>query len=140
MSHIWKKQGWKVLGLAVALAFARPASVKAIDFSVGCCQHFHCPHTNFCFEGAPHIHFHQGCAKPLINPCTQPNWGYYQTCWSPWPWPPEWNHCPVQPPASMVFPPGGPIFESAPNRMLPRADEPAGDLPPPRNLNQQPQP
>lgn len=69
------------------------------------CQKFHCPpHYKHCQEGAPRICFQHGCPKPICDPCTQPNWGYYQTCWTPWPWPPNWNHCPVQPPASAVIP------------------------------------
>lgn len=69
------------------------------------CQRFHCPpHYKHCQEGAPRICFQRGCPRPICDPCTQPNWGYYQTCWTPWPWPPNWSHCPVQPPASAVIP------------------------------------
>src|ERR1700722_17717237 len=114
MSSMWKRHGWKVLGLTIALALQSPqmASAQILGglFGGGCCNscpHFHCPHVKFCVEGPPRVCLKQSCPKPAINPCAQPNWGYYQTCWSPWPWPPDWNHCPVQPPATLVFPPGG---------------------------------
>ena len=69
------------------------------------CQRFHCPPAlKWCAEGKPRICFQRGCPKPICNPCEAPNWGYYQTCWSPWPWPPDWSHCPVPPPASTVYP------------------------------------
>jgi hypothetical protein len=31
-----------------------------------------------------------------------PHWGFYETCWSPWPFPPDWTHCPTPPPAAFV--------------------------------------
>jgi hypothetical protein len=31
-----------------------------------------------------------------------PNFGYFQTCWTPWPLPPDWSHCKVPPPAAYV--------------------------------------
>ena len=155
MSNMWNKLGWKVLGLTLALAISGNLAVKADEpygctfggcstggcstggCSTGHCQLFHCPHTKFCLEGPPCICVIQGCAKPVINPCTQPFWGYYQTCWSPWPGGPDWSHCPVQPPASLVFPPPGaqlppgtPLQNSAPPR------EPAGTLPYPRMIQQ----
>ena len=129
MSKMWNKLGLKVLGMAMVLAFASPATVKAdgLLFGGGCCnehcQHFHCPHTKVCIEGPPCICFRQGCAKPIINPCTQPNWGYYQPCWCPWPNGPDFSHCACQPPASMVFPPNPPMQEALPNRVGPRFNE-----------------
>jgi hypothetical protein len=73
--------------------------------ATGCCQMFHCPPAlKWCMEGKPRICFQHGCPKPICNPCEAPNWGYYQKCWTPWPWPPDWSHCPVPPPAAQVFP------------------------------------
>ena len=38
-----------------------------------------------------------------------PHYGYYQTCWHPWPFPPDWSHCTVLPPGELVpHPPAGP--------------------------------
>jgi len=94
-----------VLGLALgALLVLTPPSKAQEPCAANCghCQKFHCPHTKHCLEGAPRICFQCGCPKPICCPCDQPNFGYYQTCWTPWPYPPDWSHCPVQPPASAV--------------------------------------
>ena len=73
--------------------------------SVHCCQKHHCPPPlKHCLERPPRIHYQHGCPKPICCPCDQPNWGYFQTCWTPWPWPPDWSHCPVTPPAAFVQP------------------------------------
>ena len=50
------------------------------------------------FEGQPKLKYKRACPKPVCNPCDLENWGYYQTCWRPWPCPPNWSHCPVPPP------------------------------------------
>lgn len=95
------------VGLVAAALFwsVNPASAQA-----PCGDCFHCskhdcpPPLRHCLEGPPRIKFHRGCPKPICNPCHAPNWGYYQTCWTPWPFPPDWSHCPVQPPAAVVQP------------------------------------
>jgi hypothetical protein len=67
------------------------------------CQTHHCPpKLEHCMEGEPKIHVKIGCPKPICNPCSQPNWGYYDKCWNPWPYPPNWTHCPNPPPAATV--------------------------------------
>jgi hypothetical protein len=75
------------------------------------CQRHHCPpRFRWCQQGPPRLKFERGCPLPVCDPCAAPNWGYHQTCWTPWPWQPDWSHCPAPPPASMVFPglaPGG---------------------------------
>jgi hypothetical protein len=53
-------------------------------------------------EGGPRIHIKMGCPRPICNPCAQPNWGYYEKCWNPWPFPPNWSHCQAVPPAATV--------------------------------------
>src|SRR5436305_6301413 len=53
------------------------------------------------FEGQPKLKYKRACPKPVCNPCDLENWGYYQTCWRPWPWAPNWNHCPVVPPGAL---------------------------------------
>ena len=61
----------------------------------------HCPPPlAHCMEGTPKIRVKVGCPKPICNPCTQPGWGYHETCWTPWPWQPSYAHCPVTPPAA----------------------------------------
>ncbi|MFO0863185.1 MAG: hypothetical protein U0744_00745 [Gemmataceae bacterium] len=67
------------------------------------CSSHHCPPAlKHCAEGPPRICVRLGCPKPICNPCTQPNWGYYETCWRPWPFPPDYSHCAVVPPAATI--------------------------------------
>src|SRR5439155_1922322 len=67
------------------------------------CQTHHCPPPlQHCMEGHPHIRVKCGCPKPICNPCNQPGWGYYEACWSPWPFPPNYNHCVTLPPAATI--------------------------------------
>jgi hypothetical protein len=68
------------------------------------CHRINCPHYCFCLKGAPCIKFKYGCPLPVCEPCSAPNWGYYQPCWRPWPWPPDWSHCPYPVPAAQVRP------------------------------------
>ena len=67
------------------------------------CQSHHCPPAyKHCYEGPPHIHWHRGCPHPVGNPCEMPHWGYFEACWTPWPYAPNWSHCPTLPPAAYV--------------------------------------
>ena len=54
-------------------------------------------------EGPPRIKFKHACPRPVCNPCQVEHAGYFQTCWTPWPFPPDWSHCPTPPP--VVLPP-----------------------------------
>jgi hypothetical protein len=94
------------------------------------CPHHHCPPAyKHCVEGPPHLRFKCGCPLPVCPPdCNTPNWGYYQPCWNPWPWPPDWSHCPVPPPASQVIPGNEIILPIAPR------GQPQQELPPPRKM------
>jgi hypothetical protein len=75
----------------------------------GSCEYANCnccpPPYKHCTEGGPCICFKCGCPKPICCPANLPNWGYFQTCWRPWPWPPDWTHCYGTPPASQLIPP-----------------------------------
>src|SRR5262245_35910818 len=111
-----------VLGLGLTLAAAQTAHAVGPLF----CK-LHCPPPlHHWMECCPCIKWHCACPKPICSPCHQPNWGYYQPCWSPWPWPPDWSHCPVMPPAAMVIPPGS----GPPPIVLPDSES----LAPPRQL------
>lgn len=106
---------------------AAPDAACATCGTAGC-QHFHCPPAlKWCMEGMPRICFQHGCPKPICSACDAPNWGYFQKCWTPWPWPPDWSHCPVPPPASQVYP-----------GMLPPTGAGADVAPAPRPLNARP--
>jgi hypothetical protein len=99
--------------LAAVLWLALPASSRAQSCATcptgggyncgGCCQTHHCPPAfKWCHEGPPHICFRHGCPRPVCDPCNLPHFGYFETCWSPYPFPPNWSHCPTPPPAALV--------------------------------------
>ena len=153
----------KCLGISACLWFALPSLSSAQTFGTaigicgdGCgvsCGH-HCPPPfKYLQEGPPRIHFKHGCPHPVANPCTLPNWGYFETCWNPWPFPPNWNHCYQPPPASyvhlnaygsppMFMPPAAPLAMPLPKSLPPvRNTQPAppggegfDELPAPRKL------
>ena len=64
---------------------------------------FHCPKTVFCRPRPPCIKYKCVCPKPICCGCELENFGYYPTCWHPWPFPPNYCHCPV-PPTIMTAP------------------------------------
>lgn len=80
------------------------------------CQRFHCPPCfRHCMERPPKLHYSCGCPRPVCNPCNLPHYGYFQTCWRPWPFPEDWSHCPVQGP--QAYPPVGPPPPLAPTTL-----------------------
>jgi hypothetical protein len=124
------------VGIAAFVWFAMPNVSRAQQFGApscgttecaSCapgCQSHHCPPAfPYCYEGAPHIHWHRGCPHPICNPCDLPHFGYYEPCWSPWPFPANLAHCPTPPPASFV----NLAPNMNPNQVGPRAP---GMLPP----------
>ena len=61
----------------------------------GCCNNKHCPPPFVhCMERPPKIKWKCGCPRPVCDPCDLEHFGYYQTCWCPWPFPPDLRHCP----------------------------------------------
>ena len=134
-----KTLGW--VGPAWAMLLLWPAVAPAQEPVAGCatcgagysCQHTHCPPgLKHCMEAPPHICFQRGCPRPVCNPCMNPNWGYFEPCWNPWPWPPDFSHCRATPPAATVgLTPFPPVTFGAP-QAAPTAPETT--LPPPRPL------
>jgi hypothetical protein len=124
-------------GIPLAALLLMPVATQAQDCDH--CPRWHCPPgLKHCFEGAPHIHFRRGCPKPICNPCLNPNWGYFETCWNPWPWAPDFSHCRTPPPAAtIILNPGGtaivPQSLSVPERTVPPPPS-APVLPSPRSL------
>ncbi len=116
--------------LTAAIAVLALASVAQASgpFSKSHTTHCHwlfCPPgLKHCQEGPPHIHIKCACPRPICSPCEQPNFGYYQSCWTPWPFPPDWSHCPMPVPAATVAP-------------APLAPAPSL-LPPPRTMSMRP--
>jgi hypothetical protein len=106
---------------------------SAVYGQVGCatCPHTHCPPcVVHCMKGPPKIKWKKGCPLPLCCPCDAPNWGYHQPCWRPWPWPPDWSHCPYPVPAAQVTP----CPQSALGVQHGATNEVAPTLPTPRTL------
>jgi hypothetical protein len=59
------------------------------------CGWRHCPPAYIhCQEEPPKLKFKKICPKPVCNPCCLPHYGYFATCWHPWPFPPDYSHCP----------------------------------------------
>jgi hypothetical protein len=127
---------WKIAGLLLSLAAVGWWCDSAARAQQGCATcgsgpscgcntclpdvpTHHCPHP-FCHtqEGPPCIHYKCGCPRPVCDPCNLPHYGYFQPCWKPWPYGPDWSHCPELPPAALVYP--GPL----PPHQTPPTSEP----------------
>jgi hypothetical protein len=87
-------------GLILLAGLVVPAQAQNCDCNKDCCP----PCYKYRYEGPPKIKFKKGCPKPLCDPCNLPHYGYYPTCWGPWPFQQDWCHCPVPPPAALVPP------------------------------------
>jgi hypothetical protein len=107
-----------VLALGILAGAAAPAA-RAGDDGGGCAggscgggpTHFgllgcHCCKTHFYCTRPPCIHWHSVCLNPVCCPCSLEHYGYWETCWHPWPFPPDWSHCPCPHPSMFVPPPG----------------------------------
>lgn len=100
------------LGISAILWLALPATGWAQVFGVpyaggggACapCASHHCPpHYHVYVQGPPRMCWHRTCPKPICNPCDLPHFGYFETCWSPWPYPADFGHCIMPPPAAYV--------------------------------------
>jgi hypothetical protein len=66
--------------------------------------YIHCP------PGPPRLKYKCACPKPVCGPCELEGWGYYQTCWRHWPWPPSCDHCQPQAPLGMFQQPAIPVI------------------------------
>lgn len=89
------------LMLALTSSLVQAGSADGCGCSCGCGPSHHCPKTVFCVPKRPNLKFKRVCPKPVCNPCDLDNYGYYDTCWHPWPFPPNYSHC-VLPPASAL--------------------------------------
>lgn len=82
--------------IATSLSTAVVFVLTPMAFGDGCltCRHKCPPPYVHCQEGPPCLRFKCGCPKPVCDPCTLEHYGYYQTCWRPWSFPPDASHCP----------------------------------------------
>jgi hypothetical protein len=130
-------------GVPLVCLLAIPSSVGAqlpcAGCSLSCCPPYY-PHVQ---EGPPRICIKGGCSRPVCVPCNAPHWGYFQTCWRPWPWPPNWSHCPGHTPAATVMlgptTVGPTTIPPTPGISSGASGRPAGEtpLPAPRKLKNQ---
>jgi len=82
-----------ILGIvgATVVTSAPLASADILSLLDSCCG---CgPAYKHCAEGPPDICFKHTCPKPVCDPCSMHDWGYYQNSWHPWPWTPNFSHC-----------------------------------------------
>jgi hypothetical protein len=70
-----------------------PAAYGGIFDSYGGRATYTPAHLN-CQDGPPKLKFKKMCPKPVCNPCCLLHYGYFATCWHPWPFPPDFSHCP----------------------------------------------
>ncbi len=91
------------------------------------------PHFKWWVEGPPRICYKCACPRPVCDPCSLEHFGYYQTCWSPWPYPPDWSHCPTPPSGAVLPPPPYPPYTPRTPRdpNYPQREYRDGDLPAP---------
>lgn len=87
---------------------------------------FFCQRTVFPAPKEPCIRYKCICPKPVCPCCPIENFGYFPTCWQPWPFPPYYGHCPVPP-----------ITLNAPRSTLDRPSTPE-ELPPPKKATSEP--
>jgi hypothetical protein len=113
-----------------------PAGCATGNCSTGGCatcdggQNLCCPKYVFTIEKPPKIRFKTVCPKPVCDPCELDGYGYYPTCWRPFAYPPNYEHCPVPPPAALASQ-APPLIVSVPGPAAPGGtiDE---TLPPPK--------
>jgi hypothetical protein len=117
-----------IAGTGQAQQFGTPTGASSCNT---CAPSHHCPPAyKHRYEGAPHIHWHHGCPHPICPPCELPHFGFYETCWSPFPFPPTWGHCLTPPPAAFVT--LNPLVHpSIPGPRTPTNLPPSGGLTPP---------
>src|SRR5204863_4098096 len=109
--------------LVAGLAFAPAAVAQQCDScGKGPCP----PYYKYHYEGPPKIKFKCGCPRPICDPCNLPHYGYFPTCWHPWPFPR--NECPCHHPQPDVLLPYGD------NTGMPHRLAPSDATSPPRSL------
>ncbi|MGL4552816.1 MAG: hypothetical protein ACRC33_16695 [Gemmataceae bacterium] len=98
--------GLVLMAASTACAFPPIISIGCDSCPTECapCKTQCPPAFTWFFEGPPKLKFKRGCPRPICDPCNLPHYGYYPTCWAPWPFPDDWNHCPTPTSAQMLPP------------------------------------
>ena len=94
------------------------------------------PPLKWCSEQAPCLKFKCACPRPVCDPCDLQHYGYFATCWQPWPFQADWSHCQTIPPGAALPPPAYPPYTPrAPQERRPDTIK-EEDLPKPRQKEQ----
>jgi hypothetical protein len=148
MPHIWKTTALTAVILAAGWISGQAQGQQmygtgGMEGCASCCPQpclpqpgrFCCP-PPFCHtqEGPPCIKYKCGCPRPVCNPCDLPHYGYFQPCWRPNPFAPDFSHCPSVPPAALVTP--TPLQPSTPPVGEPEAPIPPSPKKTPETLPQ----
>lgn len=94
-------------------ALASLALFLALGSAATAGECLHCPKTVFCRPKPPRIKFKCVCPMP-IGCGTLEHFGYYPTCWTAWPFPPDYSYCPSPPPMVAVAPRAAPAVPTTP--------------------------
>jgi hypothetical protein len=77
-----------------AAGFACVSTARGGDDCVTCKQKCPPPYIHWA-EGPPRLWFKCACPRPVCDPGNLEHYGYYATCWRPWSFTSELNHCPA---------------------------------------------
>jgi hypothetical protein len=88
----------KILALLLTLGFVLPLLSQPVEAGVLDC----CPSITFWRVRPPCIKYRCVCPKSVCGPCNVEHYGYYQTCWHPWLFPPDYSHCRIPPTTNSV--------------------------------------
>lgn len=131
------KRSLSVAAILAAGALLATAGSEARAQEAGCPSCGKCPPPfKWYAEKPPCIIFKHACPRPVCDPCHLEHYGYYQTCWRPWNFPPDWSHCPTPPPGVVL--PAPPYPPYTPKSAYPRSivpdlkDNRKDELPTPR--------
>jgi hypothetical protein len=90
--------GLLAAALTASLASASTADAQCPSCGAGGCESPSCGTCPNAYvhwaEGPPRVKFKRASPRPVCDPCNLEHYGYYQTCWCPWPFPPDTRHCP----------------------------------------------
>ncbi len=96
--------------------------------------HDHCQKTVFYKPKKPHVHYKNICPKPIC-PCGElENFGYFPTCWTPWPYPPNYAHCPGPMPPQVPIPAPKTSSSDSTSEQLPAPEQLPSESSQPKNV------
>jgi hypothetical protein len=129
---MWRSYQRLLLSLAVAdaMSFACARVSLAGEFCQDCGR---CPPPYVHYqEGPPRLKFKCDCPRPVCGPCDLKHYGYYPTCWVPFPGTPDYSSCPVPTITCVTLPDIGPAAAGSVSKL----PETEFKQPPGKNLGQ----